>query len=439
MPVRKHGLNNPTVIPQFVKTVRRLWELDALRGLMLVLMTLTHLPTRLSEPLGQPFGYVSAAEGFVLLSAYMAGLVYGRLAKHRGIDAMRTAFWLRARKVYLAHAALLFFLFTAIAAVGIKADQPAVSYLMDFYLMEPFRALLSGLFLLYKPPLLDILPMYVIFMLASPIALFWAHHRGWHGIMAGSLGLWFLAQFGISEWLYIVMVGPATMHLPFNETGAFSTLAWQFLWVLGLWMGASRSDVRPARFVFPRWAVGLALAVGITAFCWRHGIGQTPADPATSTGELVNLLLDKWQLGPLRLLNLMALLILVIHFLPRQLRRAPRWLRPTLLETLGSASLPVFFVHLVIVLLTLAVWGDAPDARPWWGDSMLLIACFTALYGVAYATLWLERSAARQKERARGTAEKSAAPASAALPLRALSEVPSEMSKPTPTLTSAGS
>ena len=38
--------------------VTRLNELDALRGLMLVLMTLTHLPTRLSSPLGQPFGYV---------------------------------------------------------------------------------------------------------------------------------------------------------------------------------------------------------------------------------------------------------------------------------------------------------------------------------------------------------------------------------------------
>ena len=55
---------------------KRLWELDALRGLMLVLMTLTHLPTRLTTPTGQPFGYVSAAEGFVLLSAFMAGMVY---------------------------------------------------------------------------------------------------------------------------------------------------------------------------------------------------------------------------------------------------------------------------------------------------------------------------------------------------------------------------
>ena len=61
---------------------------DLLRGLMLVLMTLTHLPTRLTNPFGQPFGYVSAAEGFVLLSGYMAGLVYGRLAFRQGIAPM---------------------------------------------------------------------------------------------------------------------------------------------------------------------------------------------------------------------------------------------------------------------------------------------------------------------------------------------------------------
>ena len=87
---------------------RRSWEIDALRGLMLVLMTLTHLPTRLTDPLGQPFGFVSAAEGFVLLSAYMAGLVYSRLAYREGIVAMERAFWKRAFKVYLIQAAILF-------------------------------------------------------------------------------------------------------------------------------------------------------------------------------------------------------------------------------------------------------------------------------------------------------------------------------------------
>ncbi|MBS0340892.1 MAG: OpgC domain-containing protein, partial [Proteobacteria bacterium] len=99
---------------------RRSWEIDALRGLMLVLMTLTHLPTRLTDPLGQPFGFVSAAEGFVLLSAYMAGLVYSRLAYRKGIVEMERAFWKRAFKIYLIQAAILFFLFTVITAVGLR-------------------------------------------------------------------------------------------------------------------------------------------------------------------------------------------------------------------------------------------------------------------------------------------------------------------------------
>ncbi len=48
-------------------------ELDALRGLMLVTMVLTHLPTRLRSYSDQPLGFVSAAEGFVFLSAFVAG------------------------------------------------------------------------------------------------------------------------------------------------------------------------------------------------------------------------------------------------------------------------------------------------------------------------------------------------------------------------------
>ena len=46
-------------------------EINGLRGLMLMLMTLTHLPTRFGNYTGQPYGFISAAEGFVFLSAYM--------------------------------------------------------------------------------------------------------------------------------------------------------------------------------------------------------------------------------------------------------------------------------------------------------------------------------------------------------------------------------
>ena len=81
-------------------TSGRAWEIDALRGLMLVLMAATHLPTRFASPLGQPFGYVSAAEGFVLVSGFLAGRVYMARQQKRGEEEMRWAFLKRALKIY---------------------------------------------------------------------------------------------------------------------------------------------------------------------------------------------------------------------------------------------------------------------------------------------------------------------------------------------------
>lgn len=368
----------------------RRWELDALRGLMLVLMTVTHLPTRLSSPLGQPFGYVSAAEGFVLLSAYMAGMVYGQMANRQGIDAMRLAFWRRALKVYACHAAMLLFLFTVIAAVGLRIDQPAVKDLISYYLAHPVPALLAGLLLVYKPPLLDILPMYILFMLASPWVLAHGLRGGWRAVMAVSLGLWLLAQFGLGHWVYDSSVRLTGLAVPFVETGAFGTFSWQFLWVLGLWMGASRTEAAPVPFVFPRWAVTLALLLAVAGFVWRHAVGQAPF--LENAG--LNLLFDKWQLAPLRLLDLLALMVVTIRFGPALVRRMPRL---PALEMLGAASLPVFCAHLVAVLLVLAFLGADPAARPVWLDVLVVIASFSALYGVARISLGVSARYAAEK------------------------------------------
>ena len=361
----------------------RRWEIDALRGLMLVLMTLTHLPTALTSPLGQPFGFVSAAEGFVLLSAYMAGLVYGRLAWRKSVVEMERAFWKRALKVYWCQAATLGFLFTVIAFIGVKVDQPAVTDLMSFYLQRPFVALVSGLLLIYEPPLLDILPLYVLFMLASPWVLALALRHGWGLVMATSFGLWVLAQFGLGEWIYDAANSFIPVPVPFHETGSFATYGWQFLWMLGLYMGASRNDPKARPFTFPNWALVGAVFIAVTCMVWRHKVGQAPFEADVR----LNLLFDKWLLGPLRLLDLIALAVLTIRFGPTLAKRLPRL---HYLETLGKASLPVFCAHLVVVLLTLSLFGAKFD-RPWWQDALLLIACFGSLYVVARLTLWIDK------------------------------------------------
>ena len=364
-------------------TTRR-WDIDALRGLMLVLMTLTHLPTRLTTPTGQPFGFVSAAEGFVLLSAFMAGMVYSRLAQKKGIDAMRAALWKRAFKVYACQAATLIFLFTVIAAVGVRVDQPAVKDLMSFYLAEPWTALVTGLLLIYEPPLLDILPIYILFMLATPWVMSYALKNGWRALMAGSVVLWVLAQFGLGRWVYDSAVAVTGLSVPFHETGSFVTFSWQLLWMLGLWMGASRSAEKPTPFVFPGWIVTFAVVAAIIGFAWRQWEGQAPF----GNRDNLNLLFDKWSLGPLRLLDLFALMVVTIRFGPWLRERIPRlrWL-----EAMGAASLPVFCAHLVVVLLTLTLFGSDPTRHAWWVDGLLLIGCFGILYSVARFTLWMDK------------------------------------------------
>ena len=361
----------------------RSWEVDALRGLMLVLMTVTHLPTRLTSPLGQPFGFVSAAEGFVLLSAYVAGLVYSRLAYRSGIDAMRQAFWRRALKVYLCQAATLIFLFTVIAWIGLKIDQPAVKDLMSFYLQYPYRALAGGLLLVYQPPLLDILPLYILFMLASPWVLAWAMHNGWAPVLWCSFALWLLAQFGWGSRLYELFADATGLLVAVDETGSFVPLAWQLLWVVGLWIGASRNAPDAIPIVFSRSTLRIASLLAVAGLVWRHALGQAPF----GADVMLNLLFDKWLLGPLRLLDLTALGIVTVAFGPWLARHMPRqrWL-----ETMGAASLPVFCAHLVVVLLALTFFGGDPLGKPWWLDALLLIGCFAVLYAVAVISGWLD-------------------------------------------------
>ncbi len=164
-------------------------EIDALRGLMLTLMTLGHLPTGFSEYTGQLFGFISDAEGFVFLSAFLVGWIYVARAHKDGIPAMRHAVWRRALTLYACQVGLLLFLLTVVAPIGAAKGQPAITNLVSFFNREPLTALSSGLVLLYDPALLDILPLYVLFMLATPAVLTLSLRRGWAPILGFSFGL----------------------------------------------------------------------------------------------------------------------------------------------------------------------------------------------------------------------------------------------------------
>ena len=113
-------------------TGRRL-ELDAMRGLMLVWITLTHLPTSASKYVNQPFGFISAAEGFIFLSALFTGRIYFRLAEHDGYRAMTRKMWGRTVRLYVYHALLLAFAFLVAVPIASRGNRPGLHNLLNFY------------------------------------------------------------------------------------------------------------------------------------------------------------------------------------------------------------------------------------------------------------------------------------------------------------------
>lgn len=353
-------------------TPQRRWELDALRGLMLVLMTLTHMPTMYSLPSGQPFGFVSAAEGFVFLSAFMAGRVYGRRAQRDGMAAMQTAFHERAFKLYLCQLGLLLLAFTLIAWLGVHNRQGGVTGLLEFFFMDPRAAVAGAALLLHNPPLLDILPLYILMMLVSPWLLRRGLQHGWRGVLAVSGLLWLGQQWGLGEAVYGLVVALTGLPIPYKDTGAFHWLAWQALWVVGLWLGA-RQQPLPR---MPLWLLAPAALYALGMLLWRHMAGQDPLPWLPAIG----LLLDKWSLGPMRVLNFASVFVLLVAAGPWLVRVLPR---PLPLELLGRNSLSVFNAHIVIALFTLAFFGSTQVVRPWTTDVTLLLAAFAGLFAVA--------------------------------------------------------
>jgi hypothetical protein len=348
-------------------------EFDALRGLFLVWMTLTHLPTRMSDLVNQPFGFISSAEGFVFLSALLVGRVYMRQAtENRG--RLRNKLWKRALRVYAYHVLLLLLAFTFAAAFAVYRHHAALEHLLDFYIAHPAVAIVGSLLLIYCPPLLDILPIYVIFLLASPFAFSIAVKRSWRPVIFGSTIIWLLAQFGLRAAVQHYVVSITHLPIPLQEWGAFNLFAWQWVWIMGMWMGARSVEGELPLHSLPKWVPWIAGAVCLFFVGVRHAWWGVRL-----TQEHLGLLVDKWQLGPLRVLNIIAFVCVLYS-----LRGAVRWVisrEPFI--TLGRASIEVFCAHLLFVFVGLALlYGEVPELHGVYALA-LLVATFIGLLYVA--------------------------------------------------------
>jgi hypothetical protein len=353
----------PRVVPVAHGT-KRIPQLDALRGFLLVWMTLTHLPTFVSAYSNQVVGYISAAEGFIFMAAVMTGQIqqYGeRVARKKLLH--------RALHIYSYHLVLLGVAFGLCGAAAVYLHRMPLQYLLDFFIAKPKIALVAAPLLLYNPPLLDILPVYIIFMLLTPVFLWAADERGWIPVLSLSASVWFLAQWNLRGWIHSALTHWG-FPIPLNEMGAFDIFGWQFLWILGLAAGQARF---PAHW--PKWVLILCGAIAATLFVCRH----TAFDALTGPG-LFDFLVDKWRLGILRLIDGAVLGILLLRF---GSPLADSYLGGKL-AVMGRASLEVFSAHLIFCFLFLGI-GQGPDAHFTLGQSVAIIAItFAGMYVVAW-------------------------------------------------------
>jgi hypothetical protein len=346
---------------------RRL-ELDAARGLMLVWITLTHLPTAASAYVNQPLGFVSAAEGFIFLSALFTGRIYFRLAEHDGYRAMEHRLWSRTLRLYFYHALLLAFAFLVAVPIAERGDRPGLHNLLDFYFMAgPKRSVIEAFLLIYRPPLLDILPMYIIFLMFTSAALLLARRIGWKPILWTGFSLWALAQFGLRADAYKLGSKIIPAHIPLNEMGSFDLWAWQFLWIGGVWLGVRWAQNNLSIEKWAKRAVIPAALIAVAGFVLRraleHGLQLGPTE----------FLFDKWHLGPLRLLDFIAVAILLIV---TQKIWKPLAVGPLVL--MGQSSLQVFCVHLLCCFAGLTLLGNASKISGW-KQIALLSGTFAAM------------------------------------------------------------
>ncbi len=342
-------------------------RLDALRGMFLIIMAAVHVPTLLSHWLQEPFGFTSDAEGFVFLSAILAGRAYGGVYQRTDWKTMARRACARAKRVYFVHLGLVL---AAVLVAWRLADHvvPLANHFHDF-LAHPWASLALVPLLLHQPPLFDILPLYVRMLGLTPWLLLAARRWGWRPVLAVSAVGWIVAQFQLGQHL----VGDPARLLPLS-LGSFHFLAWQFLWTCGLALGETmlrRPVIQPEQRGHVMKIAGALAALG---FVCRH------AWPEMWFPQGLYLWMDKWSLGPLRILNFGAWVALLMAWNPALPRLA---LSP--LALLGRNSLAIFALHipLVIIATTLIETFPFPTSGQLFIGSMVIVQMF------AWAS-WLE-------------------------------------------------
>ncbi|MGY8680485.1 OpgC domain-containing protein [Bradyrhizobium sp. UFLA05-153] len=335
--------------------IERDLRLDLFRGIGLWMIFLDHIPHDVVSWLTlRNYGFSDAAEFFVFISGYLVGWIYAPIVRGGFFLAALKRLWKRTAELYVAHI-MLFLLFTAqIARTARRFDNPMYEHEFNVFnfLAHPDELIGQAILLKYKPVNLDVLPLYITLVFASPFIV-WCLVRRPNLTLLASAVLYVLSRW--FDW--------NVASYPPGTTWYFNPFCWQLMFVFAAWCGSGEVD-KIAKWVWSKPVMGLAAAWIAFAFLivmtW-HVHTLEAMIPKWMIKAIYPI--DKTDLDMLRFTHFLALAIWVTQLVPRHWKALhTKWLRPVIL--CGQHSLPIFCLgvflsfsaHWILTQYTKGVW-----------------------------------------------------------------------------------
>lgn len=356
-------------------------RLDLFRGLALWLIFIDHLPSSLLTWFTiRNYGFSDATEIFIFISGYTAAFVYGRAMLESGVVVATARILRRVWQIYVAHVFLFTIFLAEISYVATRFENPLYTEemgIMDF-LKQPDVTIVQALLLRFRPVNMDVLPLYIVLMLALPLILWLMKWRP-------------DVTLGLSVALYAV-TWEYDLYLSAYPNGfwAFNPFAWQLLFVFGAWcaLGGAR---RMSRILASRVTMWISIAYLVAAF-YVTLTWYMPQLSHFMPKRLEQWMypIDKADLDVLRFTHFLALAALTVRVLPRDWPglKSP-WLRPLIL--CGSHSLEIFCLGVFLAfaghfILAEVAGGPAMHA-------LISLSGILIMWAMAWVISWYKRVA----------------------------------------------
>jgi len=344
---------------QYSNSGKRDLRIDFIRGFVMLILIAVHIQmtSAYNYIAWERFGVVTGAEGFVLLSGIVLGMLSRLRMEHDGFASTVNKQYNRSFLLYrVSLFVILSVLLIDLVLIDAKVAMTFTSYsgkTFDLYptlskFAEYHNIIIAKFFLLrYGPHQFQILGLYVFLLMLSPFIL-WLLSKNRVGIVLALSWIIYFANNGFH-------VRPIGAQFEY----AFPILTWQILFVHGLVIGYYRNEIwnffhtKKGAILF--WII-FVLFLGFLFFTYNNPLEQIPAylrlhviEPEVFKKIYKNFF-DKNTLGIGRLINDFVLLIIsyaMLSYLWKPIHKLFGWF----FVPIGQASLYVFILHVYACIL----------------------------------------------------------------------------------------